>query len=321
MSTEFRRLKPRFSREDWPWFDQAVDLMLKVNPGVSPDNPAACRILKDIINALMLAGGKEDVPDHRFSVDNIARSETARARLLPEIEKIRLEAFGSTKAPHRNIGAASFAVRAELQRDQDRFEASLGDPAAWAGRVRELEGRIIKLIAQRNMLHPVRWFPGQDLMTIEVFVAFKKKERGKPPGALYPWRTYPGTRLRRLAEEVKVLAASSSFSEAGLLYFIMAGTLPLLTTAKIEFWGPVNARDLLAAYKRLPDSAKRPRKLTARNIDAHDFVQRLGGPPKIAVMEFWRTATAKWNRVHPDRHFTSRDGLKKAFERTQKKLL
>jgi len=323
LSTIFRRLRASFSREERPWFDAAVDVLLKLKPGACPDKDpwGVCADLKWIINGLMLAGGEEQIPDHRFSVDNIARSKTVLARLLPEIEKIRLEAFGSTRAPHRTIRAASLALREALRRDQDCFEASISDPAAWAGKVRELEARIIKLIAERNVLHPVRWFPGQDWMTLELFVASKKKKRGKPPGALSPWRTYPGTRLRRLAEDIKSLAAASSFSETGLLYFIAAGVPPLLVTAKIEFRGPVNTRDLLRAYKRLPDSAKRPRRLTVRNVDVHGFVLGLGGPPRTGIMEFWRTATAKWNRAHPDRRFVSRDGLKKAFERARKKLL
>ena len=37
-------------------------------------------------------------------------------------------------------------------------------------------------------------------------------------------------------------------------------------------------------------------------------------------MRFWREATAAWNKANGDRKFTSRDGLKKAYERAALKL-
>jgi hypothetical protein len=325
----FEELKadPKFKSGDRAWFDRAIKGLglaeSEISPGPGRDErDHAKRVIKDFINWLkMLAEKDEAGPRQWFSADNIARSEVARTRLLPEVEQVRREVFGRATVPYQGLAAASAALTKELQQDEERFKTSLGDPEAWGATVRDLEARIAGLIRQRNLLHPVRWFPEQDEMTIDVFMAFKKKKRGKPPGAMYPWRTYPGTRFRRLVEGTRELAALSNFSERGLLYFVLAGIPPLLETARIEIRGPVNSRDLLAWYKRLPAFVKRPRKLRPRSVDTYNFIRDFGGPPKIGKMEFWQMATAKWNRVHRDRRFASPDALRKAYSRTAAKML
>jgi hypothetical protein len=89
---------------------------------------------------------------------------------------------------------------------------------------------------------------------------------------------------------------------------------------EVKIKGPITTRDLLAWYKRLPAFVKRPRKLRPRSIDTYNFIRDLGGSPKAGKMEFWRTATAKWNRGHPERRFESRGALRMAYNRAAAKL-
>jgi hypothetical protein len=311
-----KNLKSRFAREDRPYYAWALEVFKGANPDFSPEEHIneLCIHLKKIINALKTASGADAGRVQFFSADNLIRSEKAHDRLRPAVEAARSDLFGKTSPPFSTIRDSSAWLEREIRADEQRFIKA----GVHADRVRQIDERIGKLIKERNRLLPGTLAVAVDDQTLDVWKPFKIK---KGRGAFYPFRTYPGTRVRRLREQIKDLEALSRFTERGLLYWILADVKPLAVNAILRIQGPFTARDLLAMYKILPiRGAVRQKKISARNAEVIRLVDSLGGAPKDRIMQFWRDTTKAWNKANRERQFTSRDGLKKAYERAERKL-
>ena len=311
-----RDLKRRFAAEDRPYFNRALALFKRVNPAFEPkDNiNLLCFFLKEIINALKTTTDAKTDQIQFFSADNLLRSERIRDNLRPAVEAVRAELFGKTSAPFRTIEEASAWLEREVHGDEKRFV----EAGVQTARIQEINERIKELAEERGRLLPGTLQITVDEQTLDVWTPLKGK---KGRGAYYPFRTYPGTLARKLRYEVKNLEALSPFSGRAILFWILADVQPIAIVATIKIQGRVTARGLLAMYKTLPiQSGVRQKKLSTRNVEVIRFIDRLGGPPKERIMQFWRDATKAWNRVHRNAGFTSRDGLKKAYERSARKL-
>lgn len=355
-----RELRPAIEKQDpgdRPFFDEAVEWVMNQRRDFCPvdvgEKRQALIYLKDACNflrrqkATAAGAGMLRVP----SADNRLRSEQTRARLLPEVERIRTELFGKASAPFRSIEKASAWLEREIRSDKEKFRAD-GLEKAWA-RVLKIDRRIQELLDELRRIWPGTVKFTTDLNTLDVWKPFKGK---KGPGAFYPFRTYPGTRARKLYDEAKAIEgltrgaepaalafegttvrkvrdgiedarALARFTDRQVLFWILADVKPLGISANLQIYSPITAREFMAMYREasrigaaFKHKGRRPRTITARAADVVRFIEKLGGPPEEHIMEFWAKATKAWNRSRPSSGFTSRDGLKKAYERAAKKF-
>jgi hypothetical protein len=58
------------------------------------------------------------------------------------------------------------------------------------------------------------------------------------------------------------------------------------------------------------------------DVDLWELVQNLGGPPREhgSKGQFWEAVRERWNREHPDHPYTTRNGVKRRYERISERL-
>jgi hypothetical protein len=238
-----------------------------------------------------------------YSVNNVVLSEKALERIRPAVEELRLELFGKTEAPFADYDSALRWIKKEAPAEATEFFKKVGNQ--WA-RVKEIDGKIEELAIERNEIGE-SYLTGNYYWTVPVQLASG-------------FRTFPGTKLRKLALAVRDLAAISRFRENHLTVYILVGIKPVQKLIDISVYGPVSVRDLVAFYRRHFPAVKRSRRISAANIAVVEFVKARGGVPAKEKMKFWRDASRAWNRIHRRKEPISLDGLKRAYERSVRKI-
>jgi HPt (histidine-containing phosphotransfer) domain-containing protein len=290
-----------------PFADKAFDVFKKANPGASLDYESFYLIQSIAVELEAFAKEIEKKkkaqlkPDFEYSADNLIRSEKALEQIQPEIEALRLELFGKITPPFKSYDAALAWLKKEEKAEAASFFKKTGDQAA---RIKEIDNDIFRLETERNDL-------GESLLTINIDFAVPFLSR---------FRTYPGTKLRKAASHISLLARLWHFRENSLAAYFLVEIKPIQKLIDLTFYGPVNVRDLISFYRKRAPSFKRPKKISAKSLSVVEFIRGMGGVPKKNKMLFWKSAWKEWNKTHREKRYTSLGVIKKAHERTLKRM-
>jgi len=242
-------------------------------------------------------------PRVEYSADNLLRSEKAIEELRPEIDVLRLELFGRTQAPFKTLHAALRWLRKESMVEHRAFIERVGDQRE---KVKAIDKKIEKLTEERNRL-------------AESYVGWKMDFSVPIPLAGCFFCTFPGTRLRKFALQLRPLASIFNFTEAGLAAHVLSGSTPVKRLLDITIHGPVLVKDVISFYKSQAPRFKHERRVPPRYLEVLEFVKARRGVPKKGKMKFWENASKAWNKAHRAKRRLSLDGLKRLHERAAKR--
>lgn len=277
----------------------------------------------------------------RFAVshDNAARlpasgglvlsSDQAADAIASDVERVRLEVFGSTKPPHSSLAAAARWIEREAARRPSVTEAARSAAS-------ELQREAARLLAESaRLVHEWPDGAGRRVVTLPYI---------KPGSdAVERVATWPGSSLARIAENAQGLADGTGFAPAAVVAYVLVGIRPLLPIARLTThtrstrglgvlrWvtielhsGAIAPRQFLALYDHARQELGVPaysKPLTSQHQALMETVKRLGGEPESGAgrAAFWKRVCSVLNQEHGTRYRTWR-GPEMRYRRLTRRL-
>ena len=306
-----------------PDTEQAIELFSVANPSFEPFDLKNIHGIQRV--ALKLHENKKDKkmlsPKIDFFPGSFLAAERRIKYILPEIIKIRIELFGKKEAPF-NYNDAIEWLKKESKKEAIEFYKRKQLPQK---DIQKLKDKIRKLIDDLNEIQ--QWGHGLMSKLITIPIIFKNGMRDE-------FITFPGTKLRKLANVINRHSQDTNFSQFSLLMFTLTGLKPTLPSYSIvqevssyggkkiglKIFRPFSQRDFMSLFKLVGKLMPRRKKIKMENLKVYEFIEERGPIPLKRKMEFWRNAWQEWNKTHLKQIYTSSSGLRMAYLRIKKKV-
>lgn len=263
-------------------------------------------------------------------------SDRLAGTITPEVERLRLEYFGKTKAPFRSLSRSAKWIESlggNVPRPSEPDLARAGALEVEASQIMEICGSLLHCEYETKCIR--RW------------LAYAK------PDSRYVHRVAapPGSKLALLERASRDLSECTGFSQAGIVAYILTGERPLLPFARItrrhRSHGnrapavleskraviELHSRDVtfeqfrqLYLHIREALNIRRAKSLSEEDRVFLEFVRSLGGEHENngkrgkTKKAFWGKALRQWNRDHGERQYKSWIALYRRYNRLKKRL-
>ena len=269
----------------------------------------------------------------------LVTSDFLAERILPWVELVRTELFGSRNAPFRSTKEAEDWIQ-EQAKDQRLFPIG--------GNLEERLGHLISSGRVQVAAPPERSFEylGEDGKVHQITIMDIQRGEWKTPESRprYTERGIPA--LRWLDNETRIMANATGFEQPSLVQFVLVGVSPVLPRYLVRVEADHQATpagDILQPYKLKIEILARDlgfeelrriyqtyrRELKSRKAkalsDEHWAIYRLvkekGGPVSgKGSVQFWKSVMEQWNILLPERKYSHWKGVKIAYERIIRRL-
>jgi len=295
------------------------------------------QLVDDLVERLapLLQAGNATTSVPELTSDSLLTSDFLADRILPWIELVRTELFGSRDAPFHGIRQSEQWI----------------DQQAKDQRLLPVGGKFDEPISSgrfRLAVPPKRTFEymGEDGKVHKVTMTDIHIGEWKDP-ELRPRRTEQGIpALRWLENETRIMARSTGFTQPALIQFILVGVRPVLPRYQVrgetvyqvtpagDILQPfhveieIRARDLgfeelrqiYQIYRRQLQSRK-AKALNEEHWLIYRLVKERGGPLSgKGSVQFWKSVMEEWNTLHPEKRYSHWKGIKIIYERIIKRL-
>ncbi|MFW6130303.1 MAG: hypothetical protein ACOC56_03890 [Atribacterota bacterium] len=251
-------------------------------------------------------------------------SFTAEKRInsiTPEIKDTRKELFGKSKAPFNYDDAIEW-IKKEAQKEKIEFykknQISGTD-------IQKLKNKIYNLIDALNNIQ--QWDYGMLSKLITIPIILKNGLRDEII-------TFPGTKLRKLANAINLYSENTNFSKFSLLIFILTGIEPTLFSYSIvkedssnigkkielKIFRPFSQREFLKLFKYVGKFMPREKKIKEKSRRIYNFIKERGPLPSNGKMKFWEESLQQWNNTYPEEKYAGESGLRMAYLRIINKI-
>lgn len=244
--------------------------------------------------------------------------------ILPEVKKIREELFRTQEAPFSYDKAIEW-LRKEAKRERDDFYKKHQETQE---DIQKLKDRVHDLIDKLNEIQPWDHGIGFKFITIPI----KTNPLGPDTNEFI---TFPGTKLRKLANTIDRLSKNTRFIKFSLLIFILTGIKPMLPSCSIvkeasygvggkkvelKLFRPFNQREFIKLFKPIEEFMFRKKKLKGKGIKVCKFIEKIGPIPSKNKMGFWKEALKQWNKTYPKEKYAGESSLRMAYSRVKKRI-
>lgn len=254
-----------------------------------------------------------------FFPGSFLKVEKRIKRIFPEIKKIRMELFGKEKAPFDYDQALKW-LKEEAKKEAIEFYKKNRFSEA-----QKLKDEIRDLVDELNKIDEWDHGLGSKLVTLPIFLK---------NGLQDDLRTFPGTRLRKLAWTIKYFSQQFDLSEFSILMFIFADIKPILPSVSIsritsthsgrkielEIFRPLSQKEFTSLFKPISKFLPQRKRITMENLKVFEFIKKKGGVPLTGKMKFWRDALKEWNKAHPKNKYSSSRSLRMTYLRIKQKI-
>jgi hypothetical protein len=246
--------------------------------------------------------------------------------LAPRLEELRRSGFDSPEPPFKTVAEAAAWVEqtadvnlAEWRKDSKERKKARAEIERLAAKYRiEIQEKATQIPYQKPSDEQVKWT-----------------------------HAVPGTFLLALAQETRRIAEHTGLPQDALVTYVLTGIEPARSRVRLtmkenrytlpsgeqigvnEALVTLRARDLtdkeLRTIYRMARGhvgGKGTKGLRDDDVDLWELVQDLGGPPQEygSKGQFWETVREHWNREYPDEPYTTRNGVKRRYERISARL-
>lgn len=265
-------------------------------------------------------------PELNFYPGMFIAAEKRIKYISSEIKEIREELFKTQETPFDDYDKAVGWIRKEAKKERDDFYKKHHETQE---DIQKLEDRVHNLIDKLNEIQP--WDHGIGLKFITIPI--KTNPLGPDTDEFI---TFPGTKLRKLANTIDRLSKTTRFSKFSLLIFILTGIKPMLPSCSIvkeasygaggkkvelKLFRPFNQREFIKLFKYIENfMSNKKKKLNEKSLSVHEFIEKIGPVPSRNKMRFWKEALKQWNKTYPKGKYKGESSLRMAYTRTKKKV-
>lgn len=332
---QIRILKERALSKERPYIDRAFKIINKGNSITRREEQyEKARQVLEVAAALAekpaLAGGAAKNEELPFSLpeSSILVNEFMK-RILPRVNELRRELWGSEKAPFPLHPAKALQWLEKTAAEQNApIEKRRADTRAQS---EALMRKIGELIGEYQNL--TGYQVGID-HSQGTWVSIAGKDHAKREGII----TFAGTSLLKLAAVAKELSEGRAFMPSAIVRFIMTGIRPVFLTyhmmarkeslpresdplkttqIKLELWRPLKKEEMKALYFEIKAVfGKRDKTFfKEKNRRLYELVEKHGGAPDRDRAAFWTTIMKEWNVRNPKAKYTTANGPRIAYKR------
>jgi len=290
--------------------------------------------------------GEGTLPSSGFlTSDILLNSDFLADRILPWVQLVRTELFGSVDAPFSsNKDAENW-----IQEQAKNGVYGVGGGSPWPGRdmreqlvhdilsvsgVSEVFplGRTLEYLGEDGKVHQIK-IKGRELEDWEISQFREEYDK---------WTMHS---LSWLENETRIMARATGFTKPSLVQFILMGIRPVLprylVKGKVGYQATptgdilqpfhleieIRARDLgFEELRRIYQTYRhtQPRKakaLSGVHWAIYRLVKERGGPVSgKGSVQFWKSVMEQWNTLHSEKRYSHWKGIKIAYERIIERL-
>lgn len=266
--------------------------------------------------------------------DILLNSDFLADRILPWVQLVRTELFGSADAPFSSNKDAENWIKEQAK------NGVYGVGTAW--NARDLREQLVHYIlsASVNVAFPLERtleYLGEDGKVHQIKIKGREFEDWEISQLREQYDKW--TSLSWLENETRIMARATGFTKPSLVQFILMGIRPVLprylvkgkagyqATPTGDILQPfhleieIRARDLgFEELRRIYQTYRhtQPRKAKAfkeEHREIYRLVKEKGGPVSgKGSVQFWKSVMKQWN-LHSDKRYSSWKGIKIAYER------
>lgn len=250
-------------------------------------------------------------------------SEFLVGKLAPVVEALREEKFPAATAPFDSVEKAAVWI-------EQTSEADLQNWRKTAEQRQKAEKEIERLASEHSI----------EIAFKTTLLAYQRPNEDHVKHV----PVVPSTYLYRLAKETKRIAKFTGLPEDAFTMHILTGLRPQLSQVRSKhqesrftlpdgeqllsrwvdvrfFARDLREEDLRKVYSAIRDGLGVAGKRPFKDEDLHflQFIEDIGPIPEKGKMEFWEDALSHWRRLYPETKITTRDGMKRKFERLDKR--
>ncbi len=243
---------------------------------------------------------KDFLPMLNFYPGVFIASEERIKFISSEVKQIRKELFGTQEVPFKDgYDRAIEWLRKEAKKEADDFYKKHRE---------EVQKNILKYIRIPIKADPL----GPDVDEII---------------------TFPGTKLRKLANVINWYSQNTYFSQFSLLMFILTGIKPILPSysivqeissyggkkVELKIFRPLSQKEFSSLFKPISRYLPQRKKITIKNLEVYKFIEKRGGIPPVGKMNFWKDALKEWNKAYQNKYSSARS-LRMTYLRIRQKI-
>jgi len=247
--------------------------------------------------------------------------------MLPRVNEIRRELWGSDKAPFLIHPAKALRWLEKAAAEQNApIDKKREDTRAQSEALMQKIGELMREY-ERLTGYQIGIQHGQG---ISVLIA--GKDHAKRDGVI----TFAGTSLAKLWTAAKELSADRAFIPSAIVRFIMTGIRPVFLTyhmtarkeplpngqlrttqIKLDLWRPLNKGEMDTLYFEIKAAfGKRDKTfLKENNRRLYELVEKHGGTPQKDRAKFWTMIMKEWNARNSKSKYRTANGPRIAYKR------
>lgn len=255
--------------------------------------------------------------------ETIITSEELIKDITPPVRELRTTIFGGDAPPFpHDIEKAAAWLEKQAQEDAAAAQNEVQiDPAT----VPKLKNQLFNHAAALASVMP----DSECSISIKKLSIHYMAKDGKT-------RTLPifrGKLTAALSDVISKISASTNFSQADLLAFVLTGIEPALPcmrirrgiarypTVQVDFFRGLNRSESSSLIRNINSTLKPTKKdLKARHLELYNLVTQKGGVPTTGKMEFWERLRTEWNNINPERQYVSAKCIQISYNRILKSL-
>ncbi len=284
-----------------PFVEKALRIYNRIEPAAKLSNPETLTKIREIASELYSQGrsGKKEDLFIEVSPEGFITSSEELKIIRPELEKLRLEVFGKTKPPFKDLDQA----------------------LCWIGKEagKEIEGKKLSKLKQLSIFGKYFIFaPDTPLDVLAKNTDFWSQR----------------TRFRRdsliiyILTGIKPIARVYTIQYEGKLSRPKKGQKPIPITPKnitslfplsfidLRIYQALTEREFSSLFKKIRQVTKPPRKrLNEKHLRLYEFFEKHGPPPAKGKMKFWEEKYSEWKKQYPDDEIKSSRALMMACRR------